>query len=100
MTKDIYLVVGLTVVFLVLSVLVNYVNRATKRKLMRTQLEERRNYLAGLQVGDEVILTSGFHGKIMAITDNRLTLKIAESVTVCVEKEAVLGKTEIQLFKT
>ncbi|MDQ8819232.1 preprotein translocase subunit YajC, partial [Streptococcus ruminantium] len=39
------------------------------------------------KVGDEIILLSGLHGKIIKLTGSLVELQIAENVHVYVEKE-------------
>ena len=59
-------------------------------------MEQRKTYLASLKAGDEVLLLSGIHGKIISIQDELVTLQIAKNVTIYVEKESIMGKTKEQ----
>ena len=52
--------------------------------------------IASLTAGDEVLLLSGIHGKIISIQDELVTLQIAKNVTIYVEKESIMGKTKEQ----
>ncbi|MER0123170.1 preprotein translocase subunit YajC [Streptococcus sp. ZJ100] len=69
-----------------------------QQRLLREQLKQRHNYLASLMVGDEVLLLSGIHGKIVAIKEELISLQIADQVTIYVEKESIMGKTRELLF--
>ncbi|EHE11097.1 preprotein translocase, YajC subunit [Streptococcus pneumoniae GA17328] len=62
-------------------------------------MEQRQEYLASLTSGDEVLLLSGIHGKIISIKDDLVSLQIAKGVVIYVEKESVMGKTKELLFK-
>ncbi|HHK6645570.1 TPA: preprotein translocase subunit YajC [Streptococcus pneumoniae] len=70
-----------------------------QQKLLRKQMEQRQEYLASLTSGDEVLLLSGIHGKIISIQDDLVSLQIAKGVVIYVEKESVMGKTKELLFK-
>jgi preprotein translocase subunit YajC len=51
--------------------------------------KEQRSMLGQLAKGDEVIITGGLAGKVIAIGENYLTLEIAEKVEVKVQKAAI-----------
>ena len=53
---------------------------------------EHKNLLASLEVGDEVVLSSGIHGFISALDDQVLWLDVAEKVELKVSRSAVAGK--------
>ena len=59
--------------------------------MIRPQMKkakEHKTMLDGLQKGDEVIAV-GILGKISKITDNYVSLEIADDVTIQVQKQAV-----------
>jgi preprotein translocase subunit YajC len=59
--------------------------------MIRPQMKkakEHKTMLDGLQKGDEVIAV-GILGKIAKITDNYVSLEIANNVTIQVQKQAV-----------
>ena len=59
--------------------------------MIRPQMKkakEHKTMLEGLQKGDEVIAV-GILGKIAKITDNYVSLEIANNVTIQVQKQAV-----------
>lgn len=62
-------------------------------------MEQRKEYLASLTSGDEVLLLSGIHGKIISIKDDLVSLQIAKGVVIYVKKESVMRKTKELLFK-
>ena len=47
---------------------------------------------ASLEPGDEVMLTSGFFGRLRAVTDDRVTVELADGVLVQVARAAVATK--------
>lgn len=55
-------------------------------------MEQRQEYLASLTSGDEVLLLSGIHGKIISIKDDLVSLQIAKGVVIYVEKESVMER--------
>ncbi|MFX3937455.1 preprotein translocase subunit YajC, partial [Streptococcus suis] len=69
------------------------------QKALEEQLEKRQRYLSTLQAGDEGILFSGLHGKIIKITDSLVELQIAEGVLVYFEKESIIVKYKQKIFK-
>ena len=59
--------------------------------MIRPQMKkakEHKTMLEGLQKGDEVIAV-GILGKIVKMTDNYVSLEIANNVTIQVQKQAV-----------
>lgn len=55
----------------------------------RKQQQQHQNLLAGLKKGDEVILSSGFVGKIFAVEDKTIQVELAPNMRVKVLKQAV-----------
>jgi preprotein translocase subunit YajC len=51
--------------------------------------KEHRNMQAALAKGDEVVTDGGLMGKILEITDNAITVQIADNVDVKVRRESV-----------
>lgn len=51
--------------------------------------KEHRQLMASLAIGDEVSTTGGIVGKITALKDELVTLKIAENVEVKMQKAAI-----------
>lgn len=52
---------------------------------------EHRQMLTQLKKGDEVVTTGGVIGKIASLTDDRLTLEVAERVKIRVLRSAISG---------
>jgi preprotein translocase subunit YajC len=48
-----------------------------------------REMLAKLEKGDEVITSSGIHGKVLAVKEDSVQLEIAENVRIKLQKSAV-----------
>jgi len=53
--------------------------------------KQHKEMLASLRKGDEVITSGGIHGKITGITDNVVTLEVADNVRIKVSKEQIAG---------
>lgn len=53
--------------------------------------KERNNMLNSLQKGDQVITIGGLHGTIVDLTEERVTLKVADNVRLVFERAAVNG---------
>ncbi|MEO0258750.1 MAG: preprotein translocase subunit YajC [candidate division WOR-3 bacterium] len=53
--------------------------------------KKRKEMLASLQKGDQVVTTGGIIGTIQKIEENVVTLKVAENVNIKVEKQAIKG---------
>ena len=67
--------------------------------LMRPQQKKakhQREFLNNLKAGDRVITAGGLHGKITGLTDNIVTLEIADRVQVKVSRSQVSGQSEIK----
>jgi preprotein translocase subunit YajC len=60
--------------------------------LLRPEQKRRREHdqlLAQLKRNDQVIMTSGIHGRVMTVGDKAITLEIAPKVNVQVERSAI-----------
>ncbi|HET57390.1 MAG TPA: preprotein translocase subunit YajC [Deltaproteobacteria bacterium] len=53
--------------------------------------KELREMIANLQHGDMIVTTGGLHGKVTALTDQVVTLEIAEKTRVKVSRSAIAG---------
>lgn len=51
--------------------------------------KEHRQLMSNLAMGDEVITTGGMVGKITALRDDLINLKIAENVEIKIQKTAI-----------
>ena len=51
--------------------------------------KEQRIMLAALQKGDEIITIGGELGRVSKVSENYVSLEIAENVTVLIQKSAV-----------
>lgn len=58
------------------------------RPQMRRQKEQTR-LVAALKSGDDVITTSGIHGRITNVKDTTVIVKVADNVKLEMEKSAV-----------
>lgn len=52
--------------------------------------KEQKQFLENLKKGDEVVTSGGIYGKITGITDNTVTLEIAEKIRIKVLKSAIV----------
>ncbi len=53
--------------------------------------KEHQSYLANLKRGDKVITGGGIYGQITGLTDNAVTLEIADNVRIKVSRAAIAG---------
>jgi len=59
------------------------------RPQMRKQ-KELTNYRNAIGKGDKVITTGGIYGKVVDVSDNVVTVEIANDVKIRVDKNAIL----------
>jgi preprotein translocase subunit YajC len=57
---------------------------------------KQRQTLEGLKKGDEVITQSGIYGRIAGITDQVVTLQVADNVRIRITKAMVAGPAPAQ----
>ena len=55
----------------------------------QNKAKQHKTFLANLKKGDTVVTSGGLYGKITGITDEAITIEIAEKVRVKVSKSAV-----------
>ncbi|MEI7590413.1 MAG: preprotein translocase subunit YajC [Deltaproteobacteria bacterium] len=55
------------------------------------QQKEHKDMLASLTHGDEVVTASGIHGKVVAMTENIVTVEIADNVKVKFSRGHIAG---------
>lgn len=53
--------------------------------------KEHQNFLANLKKGDEVVTNGGLIGKIIGLTEDVVTLEIAEKVRIKVLRNSIAG---------
>jgi preprotein translocase subunit YajC len=53
-----------------------------------------KNLLDNLKKGDEVVTAGGMYGKITGITDNTITIEIAEKVRIKIAKGSIADKVK------
>ena len=64
------------------------------------QAKEHRNMLAELQKGDEVATSGGIVGKVVKVTDAYVSLEVATSTIINVQKPTVQTKLEKGTIKS
>lgn len=64
--------------------------RPQQRKQKVAQ-KERERMLGALKPGDKVVTSAGIYGTIVAVRDEKVQLKIAQSVAIEMQKSAVAG---------
>ena len=52
--------------------------------------KDLKNFRDALKKGDKVITTGGIYGKIVSVTDQTITIDVGNSVTIKVDKNAIL----------
>ena len=57
------------------------------------QQKEHRKMLTEIERGDQVVTSGGIHGRVTGISDDVLTVEIAERVRVKLNKSAVSSRT-------
>ena len=57
----------------------------------RKKAADHTGFLSSLKRGDEIVLTSGIIGKVLAVEERTLTLEIADKVKIKVLKMSVSG---------
>ncbi len=61
--------------------------------MIRPQMKKQKeltNYRNAIAKGDKVITTGGIYGKVVDVTDNVVTMEIANDVKIRVDKNAIL----------
>lgn len=53
------------------------------------QAKEQKAMIAALQKGDEVVTTGGVVGRVTKVADDYISLEIAQSVTILVQKQTI-----------
>lgn len=60
----------------------------------RKQQRAQQELIASLNVGDEVVLSSGIFGTIAILDDNRVGLEVAPGTVLTVARQAVVRRVE------
>ena len=60
------------------------------------QQKEHREMVSAVQRGDQVVTTGGIHGKVTGVTDDVLTVEIADKVRVKLNRSAVSARTTVE----
>lgn len=58
------------------------------------RMKAQRELMASLEAGDEVVTTGGIYGHIVAMSDDTLTVEIADGVEVFLAKAAVANRVD------
>ena len=53
--------------------------------------KEQRDLMTSLAKGDEVVTTAGIYGRISNMTDNYITLSVANNVDILIQKTSVVS---------
>ncbi len=62
-----------------------------QQKKQRQAVAEREQLLSSLKPGDKVITSGGIYGTIVAVKDSSVQLRIAQAVSIEVQREAIAG---------
>jgi len=64
------------------------------------QAKEQRAMIEALKVGDEVVTSSGILGKVTKVADTVISLEIAATIMISVQKTAIQAKLEKGTIKS
>ena len=64
------------------------------RRASNRQRQDAQAMLDGLQVGDEVVTTSGIYGSVAQLADTRIGLEIAPGIIIELARQAVARKVD------
>jgi len=62
-----------------------------QQKKQRQAMAEREQLLNSLKPGDKIITSGGIYGTIVAVKDSSVQLRIAQSVSIEVQRTAIAG---------
>jgi preprotein translocase subunit YajC len=54
------------------------------------KIKKHREFINNLKRGDEIVTSGGIYGKITGITDNVVTIEIADKVRIKVSKDQIM----------
>ena len=74
---------------LLLILFVTFTTRSGRR-----QRDNIAQMLASLEVGDEVLTSSGIYGSIAQLADNRVGLEIAPGIVIELARQAIVRKVD------
>ena len=80
---------GGTQMFIMLGLIIVVFYLFMIRPQMKRQ-KELKNFRESLKKGDKIITTGGIYGKVSELSDNTLTIEIADKVKIKIDKAAVL----------
>lgn len=63
------------------------------------QQKQHREMVAAVERGDQVVTSGGIHGKVTGISDDVLTVEIAERVRIKVNRSAIASRTSAKAVK-
>lgn len=83
-------IISLLPMFLIFAIFYFLLIRPQQKK-QRQALAEREQLLNSLKPGDKVITSGGIYGTIVAVKDSSVQLRIAQSVSIEVQRTAIAG---------
>ena len=57
------------------------------------QQKEHQKMVSAIQRGDAVVTQGGIHGKVTGLSDDVLTVEIADKVKIKINRSAIAGRT-------
>lgn len=60
-------------------------------KPQKKEQQRRQDLLNGLKLGDEIITIGGIYGTITAVSERKVTVKVADGVEIDMSRNAVSG---------
>lgn len=71
-----------------------------QQKKQRLAQTERDKMLGSLRPGDKVVTSGGMFGTIVSVRDDRVQMKIAQSVSVEMQRSAIAGLQSAEMKET
>lgn len=56
--------------------------------------KQHRELMSSLKVGDKIVTAGGIHGKVKSISDDTVTVQVAENTKIVFDKSSVVGREE------
>ena len=78
--------------FILLMVAMGLLMYALLIRPQQKQQKEQKQMLEKIQKGDQVVTSGGIHGKVTGVTDDILTVEIAQNVRVKLNKSAISSR--------
>jgi preprotein translocase subunit YajC len=78
--------------FILLMIAMGLLMYALLIRPQQRQQKEHKNMIAQIKKGDQIITSGGMHGRVTGVTEDVITVEIAERVRVKLNKSAVSSR--------